>query len=860
MNIKKQIITTVIILISTLVIAQHKTNTNLEKANYYLSKKGEVCFSFSINNINELENITSIISIDKYNKQSNKVIAYANKKEFAEFLKLNKAYLVSKTDNEHDYQKMFDISSNKSTNVWDSYPTYTTYLQMMSDFQTNYPNLCKLVNIDTSENGRDLLVVKLSDNVSTHEQEPRFLYVGTMHGDETAGYIILLRLIDYFLTNYGTDPEVTNMLDNTEIWISPLSNPDGTYAGGNNSVSGATRYNANNKDLNRNFPDPDNGMFPTGAWQAETKAYMNFVDTMHFVMSANTHGGSEVVNYPFDTYYTLNADDNWWQLISRDYADTVQFVGPTGFFNDLNNGITNGAAWYSIAGGRQDYMNYYHQCREVTLELSAVKLVAAANLPAQWNYHHRALINYIKEIQYGVSGVITDSISGQPLEASVYISGHDYLRSNISSELPYGDYYRPTYAGTYDITFSADCYQTKTITNVSITNYAATTLNVQLVPLSHDTVTVSNQTICAIGPATFNAVASGTVIWYDSLNSTNSIFIGDTFSTPILSTTTDYWVENLISDTGTNIGSTDYLLNGAYRTDDFYTIFDCFKPIKLTQLTVNANASGTIIIQLQDSVGVTLQTDTVFVPQYGVNVLDVNFDIPVGKDLRLYRDSASMGLHRNNASVAYPYEHSNILSIKRSSASSSKSYYYYFYDWKLQKYDCVSDRIKTTAFVNDTAVADFSFVQYSSTVDFTNLSTAASSYLWDFGDGNTSTDINPTHIYGNNGYYNIQLIAYNNCGNDTIIDALDVFVNINENEINNINIYPNPANTFVIVESNKFKVKSYSIVDITGKMVKQSAIKQTNNLTIDISDLDNGIYFLNIKTSEFNINKRLIKQ
>lgn len=64
----------------------------------------------------------------------------------------------------------------------------------------------------------------------------------------------MLRLIDTLLSSYGTDQRLTNLINNLEIWICPDTNPDGTYYGGNNSVSGARRYNYNGYDLNRNFP------------------------------------------------------------------------------------------------------------------------------------------------------------------------------------------------------------------------------------------------------------------------------------------------------------------------------------------------------------------------------------------------------------------------------------------------------------------------------------------------------------------------------------------------------------------------------------------------------------------------------
>jgi hypothetical protein len=93
-------------------------------------------------------------------------------------------------------------------------------------------------------------------------------------------------------------------------------------------------------------------------------------------MSAHYHGGAELMNYPWDNTYERHADDAWWQLVSREYADlaqdAAQSTNPT-YMNDEENGITNGADWYRIGGGRQDYMNYYQQCRELTVECSTTK-------------------------------------------------------------------------------------------------------------------------------------------------------------------------------------------------------------------------------------------------------------------------------------------------------------------------------------------------------------------------------------------------------------------------------------------------------------------------------------------------------
>ena len=235
---------------------------------------------------------------------------------------------------------------NTTKNNWDYYPTYQEYVDMMTAFADSFPDICKLHHLGTLNSGREILIVQISNNVGQKENEPSFLYTSSMHGDELAGYILSLRLVDYLLNGYDNNPRLTDLINNIDIWINPLANPDGAYAGGNQDVWSATRYNANWNDLNRNYPDPEDGQHPDGnPWQDETVIFMGLADTVNFTISANMHGGVEVCNYPWETWITLAADDNWWQYVSTEYADSCQTNSGNGYFNYLNDlrgsGVTN---------------------------------------------------------------------------------------------------------------------------------------------------------------------------------------------------------------------------------------------------------------------------------------------------------------------------------------------------------------------------------------------------------------------------------------------------------------------------------------------------------------------------------------
>jgi len=440
---------------------------------------------FNIGSPLELESLTRVISID--NVLGDQVFAYANGKGFRKFLEMGYAYtILPHPGSLLTEEQLRPPGCGKSPlQTWNFYPTYQEYIDFMDEFAADYPDIFKVISIGTSVQGRALLAVKISDNVNEQEAEPEFLYTSSIHGDETTGYVLMLHLIDYLLSNYGIDPRITEMVDNMEIYINPLANPDGTYWGGNNSVYQARRFNANGIDLNRNYPDPEDGPHPDGnAWQTETVAFMAFADSNHFVMGANFHGGAEVFNYPWDTWAKLAADDSWWQFVGHQYVDTVHLHSPGSYFSGFNNGISNGYQWYTISGGRQDYMNYWHSDREVTLEISDVKLLPANQLLTYWEYNYRSLLNYIEQAGYGVQGIVTDSVTGEPLQARIFIPLHDIDNSYVDTKLPSGYYSRLLDEGIYNIIYSATGYFPKSVYDVTVTNNETLRLDVELVPLN----------------------------------------------------------------------------------------------------------------------------------------------------------------------------------------------------------------------------------------------------------------------------------------------------------------------------------------------------------------------------------------
>ncbi len=436
-------------------------------------------FRFELLNKAELQRISDTVSID--NIRGNWVYAYANDWEWAQFQKLG--YKAQILPNPGDMYEHTMTSSTSRLRDWDSYPTYEAYVTMMYQFASSYPNLCQIIDAGTTVNGRKLLFARISDNVNQDEIEPKVMYTATMHGDETAGYVLMLRLIDTLLSQYGSDTRITNLVNNLEIWINPLANPDGTYYGGNSSVTGSRRANAGGFDLNRNFPSPTGQQYTVGGVvqtrQIETTHMMNLADTYGFALAANFHGGEQVVNYPWDTWTALHPDNTWYIGISRAYATSAQNNSPSGYMTSYNNGITNGAAWYVITGGRQDWMNYSGNSREVTIELSTVKTLPANQLNSYWNYNYDALLGYLESAYYGIHGLVTDPF-GNPLNAEITVVSHDSDYTKIRSNQSDGSFYRFLSPGTYSLQISANGFPTRTIDNVTVAANQKTELNVML--------------------------------------------------------------------------------------------------------------------------------------------------------------------------------------------------------------------------------------------------------------------------------------------------------------------------------------------------------------------------------------------
>ena len=458
------------------VSAQNKSTDQNNQARQILTDRGEIEIRFVRPADRQLEFLTGILSIDRVNQDT--LYAYLNEKQFKTFLALGIPFEIIPAPG-----LIHAKTSEISTVNWRThYPSYSRYLAVMDSFVMKYPGLCKISDLTITPGGHKLRVMEITGAAGSNENKPAVLLTSSIHGDEPLAYVLLLRLIENLLSLYGTNAEITTLVDSTEIWINPLANPDGTYFVSDSTLYGATRFNANHIDLNRNFPDPVKGEHPDSySWQSETVAMMNFMKSIHPVLSANFHGGSEVVNYPWDSFSQLHPDDSWYRMISRQWVDSAQAYSYPGYMTAEDNGITNGYSWYPVYGGRQDYVNYYIHGREVTIEISNEKIPDESNLDNYWQYNYRSLLQYIEQVHTGISGIISDSVTGNPVQAIISIQDHDEDNSRVYSDSVNGYYCRLASEGNYIIDFSAIGYASKQI-SVKIEKGRLTHTNVKLSP------------------------------------------------------------------------------------------------------------------------------------------------------------------------------------------------------------------------------------------------------------------------------------------------------------------------------------------------------------------------------------------
>lgn len=155
-----------------------------------MKERNEFYFSFKCEP-RRLVEMMNQVSIDKVDGDS--VVAYANSEEYEKFLESGIETMLLTPPSMFETHVMYD-GKTRDEYEWDEYPTYDAYETMMMSWAETYSDRCSLIELGTLESGRKLLLIRINGDETI--AKPKVLLTSTIHGDETTGYILMLRLID----------------------------------------------------------------------------------------------------------------------------------------------------------------------------------------------------------------------------------------------------------------------------------------------------------------------------------------------------------------------------------------------------------------------------------------------------------------------------------------------------------------------------------------------------------------------------------------------------------------------------------------------------------------------------------------
>lgn len=149
-------------------------------------------------------------------------------------------------------------------------------------------------------------------------------------------------------------------------------------------------------------------------------------------------------------------------------------------------------------------------------------------------------------------------------------------------------------------------------------------------------------------------------------------------------------------------------------------------------------------------------------------------------------------------------------------------------------------------------------------VTFDNESFNALTYLWDFGDGTTSTEANPSHLYNDPGSYTVSLIASNQCLTDSVTMTVHLVSSVNNlYHETRVLTYPNPAssNLFIVFTADNRETVICRLYDTRGNIVQESQTDINpgeNQLLFNRNGLPAGIYWLYLSGDTRNFVRKIL--
>jgi hypothetical protein len=349
------------------------------------------------------------------------------------------------------------LSESLGVNKSEELADFHDYSELTSELQTiasTYPNITNLYELGQSVQGRSIWGLKITDNPDIEENEAEIRFDGCHHGNEYMSVEMPLLLAWHLVENYSVDPTVTDYVDNREIWIVPMVNPDGRQLN--------QRYNANYVDINRDYGYmwSGEGGSPSPFSQPEVQAIREHGLHNNIVISYSYHTTAEYVNYLWDYKPNPSPDEPWIDMISQHYSDLSGYVK------------TNGFDWYQTTGASDD--GNYGCFGNINTIIETLN----SNIADEWDRNRDAMMFAIDVADMGLSGIVTDAVTGDPIAASIWVEENNWP---VFTDPLVGDYHKPLFEGTYHVHFQANGYEEQ-VKQITITDAnASNILNASLI-------------------------------------------------------------------------------------------------------------------------------------------------------------------------------------------------------------------------------------------------------------------------------------------------------------------------------------------------------------------------------------------
>ena len=374
---------------------------------------------------------------------------------------------------------------------------------------------------------------------------------------------------------------------------------------------------------------------------------------------------------------------------------------------------------------------------------------------------------------------------------------------------------------------------------------------------------VTDTLVCLGQPGSVTINGSNQYTWYDTNGAI--LQVGPTLNLPTVTGDVDVLVDQTILPAIQKIGPLDgSFANGGYHNTGFTGTlnFEAFEEFTLLSAWIDAGSAGLRTIYLwdnSDGSGTVLDSAILNITTPGPQRVDLNLTVPEAGTYSV--GGSSVDLFRNNQGANYPYVLGGLVSINSSSATTNPAgFYYYLYDWEVQGRGCKSERAPVTVKAAD---ADFTVAQSQTTgeFEFTDQSTNATSWFWDFGDGNTSTLQNPTHGYSPQGSFQVTLTINGVCTKTEVVE--NIWATSLDQLLPGLTVQadPNPATDLVNISFSQplpetVRLELYSP---DGRQVRSQNLEAgERTVSWPLDDISSGLYLIQVRHSQGSYPIRLV--